>query len=412
MRAAGERGGPLAGLVVLDLTRVFAGPWATQVLADFGATVIKVEEPRQGDDTRAWGPPFQDNPADPERPLTPYFLACNRNKKSIAVDIASAEGADVVRRLAARADVMIENFKVGGLKRYGLDHASLTALNPRLVTCSITGFGQTGPYAPRGGYDFLIQGMGGFMSVTGQPDGEPTKLGLPITDIVTGLYATIAIQTALRHRDATGEGQHIDCALLDATIACLSNQSHSYLMGGPVPHRMGNAHPTVTPYRVFAVADGHVIVASAVDRQYQALCRMLGRTDLATDPRYATSPARLTNRAELEADLETEFARLTKDEAIARMVEHGVPGGPINTVADVFDDPQVRERRMVGTITDAAGTTVPTVRFPPVMERSPPEPPAPPPQLGEHTREVLAELGLDDAAVERMAEAGTIRLGR
>lgn len=406
---ADGRTGPLAGIKVVDLTRIVAGPWATQILGDFGADVVKVEEPRGGDDTRKWGPPFLPTGPDPGETYSAYFICANRNKRSVAIDIAAKEGADIVRRMAAEADVFVENFKVGGLKRYGLDYASLAAINPRLVYCSVTGFGQSGPYAPRGGYDFLLQGMGGFMSVTGPADGEPNKVGIPVADLLTGLYATIAIQAALRHRDLTGEGQHIDCALLDTVVACLINQSHSWLLGGPVPGRMGNGHPTVVPYRTFEVADGHVIVAVGNDRQFQALCRMLERPDLAADPRYASGVDRLANRASLEAEIAAAMAGFTKDAVIARMAEYAVPGGPINTIDEVFADPHVVARGMLAAIDDAGGIAVPTVRFPPVLSRTPAELRSPPPRLGEHTIEVLADLGFDEAATARLLAAGTVR---
>ena len=338
----------LSGVRVLDLSRVLAGPWAAQTLGDLGAEVIKIEQPGKGDDTRAWGPPWLIE-ADGSL-FSAYYLACNRNKRSVAIDIARPEGAALVRQLAMDCDVVIENFKVGGLARYGLDQASLRAANPRLVYASITGFGQDGPYAPRGGYDFLVQGMGGLMSITGAPErtpgGGPLKAGVALIDVMTGLYATIAILAALRHRDATGVGQHIDCALLDTSVAVLANQGMNWLVGGMVPQPMGNAHPNAVPYRAFAVADGHVIVTVGNDSQFRAFCALLGRDDLATDPRFVTNALRVVNRNALEAALQESLATRQRDEVLAEMAAQGVPGGPINRLDQVFADPQVIARGM------------------------------------------------------------------
>ena len=334
---------PLAGLKVVELARILAGPWAGQLLADLGATVIKVERPVTGDDTRAWGPPFVED----GEGSAAYFHSCNRGKRSITVDFETSEGQAMIRELAAAADVVIENFKVGGLARYGLDHASLSKLNPRLITCSITGFGQTGPYASRAGYDFIIQGMGGIMDLTGDPDGEPQKIGVAFVDIFTGVYAATAILAALRGRDVTGEGAHIDLALLDTQVAVLANQAMNFLVSGQAPHRMGNRHPNIAPYQVFAVADGYVIVAVGNDSQFRALCALLGRPELGEDARFGTNPDRVRNRDALEASLAPALAVRHRTELLGALAAAGVPAGPINDVAEVFADPQVIARGMV-----------------------------------------------------------------
>ncbi|WP_332811338.1 CaiB/BaiF CoA transferase family protein [Sphingomonas sp.] len=331
---------PLAGIRVIELARILAGPWAGQLLADLGAEVIKIEQPGRGDDTREWGPPFVES-ADGS---AAYFHGCNRGKASLAIDIASAEGQRQIKELVAQSDVLIENFKVGGLRKYGLDHASLSRINPRLITCSITGFGQTGPYAGRAGYDFMIQGMGGIMDLTGEPGGEPQKTGVAIADIFTGLYASTAILAALRGRDTTGEGAHIDLALLDTQVAMLANQAMNYLVSGEVPHRMGNAHPNVTPYQTFAVADGYVIVAVGNDRQFRDLCNLLGLTSLAADPEFASNADRIRNRERLTATLAPALLLQARDPLLAALAAAGVPAGPINDLAQVFDDPQVVAR--------------------------------------------------------------------
>ena len=326
---------PLQGLKVVELARILAGPWAGQLLADLGAEVIKVERPGIGDDTRAWGPPFAEDGS------AAYFHGCNRGKTSVAIDLESAEGQAAVRALVRDADVLIENFKVGGLVKYGLDHASLSALNPRLIYCSITGFGQNGPYAGRAGYDFIIQGMGGIMDLTGEPDGVPQKSGVAFADIFTGMYASTAILAALRGRDATGAGCHIDMALFDTQVAVLANQAMNYLIGGEVPRRLGNAHPNIAPYQVFAVADGHVIVAAGNDRQFERLLALLG---LAADARFGSNAERVRNRAALDALLAPAIAPRRRDEFLAALAAAGVPAGPINDVGAVFADPQVIAR--------------------------------------------------------------------
>ena len=393
---------------MLDLSRVLAGPWASQVLGDLGAEIIKVERPGAGDDTRHWGPPYLPGSTD-----AAYFLCANRNKRSVTIDFTKPDGQALIRRLAGRSDVVLENFKVGGLARYGLDHTSLSAQNPRLITCSITGFGQTGPYAHRAGYDFLMQGMGGLMSVTGrqddEPGGGPQKVGVALTDVLTGLYASTAILAALAHRDRTGEGQHIDLALLDVQVASLANQTMNFLVGGQVPGRMGNAHPSIVPYQDFPSADGYFIIAVGNDRQFASLARAMDRPDWAADPAYATSAARVANRLELVGKI----ARISRTRSTAAWValleQSGVPCGPINTLAEVFDDPQVQARGTRIAMTHGTGADVSLVANPIRMSVTPPAYGLPPPMLGEHTRDVLTEqLGLDAVALDALAVAGVI----
>jgi crotonobetainyl-CoA:carnitine CoA-transferase CaiB-like acyl-CoA transferase len=331
---------PLEGLKVLELARILAGPWAGQLLADLGAEVIKVERPGAGDDTRHWGPPFAEDGA------AAYFHACNRGKKSVAIDLESKAGQEQVRALAAQSDVLIENFKVRGLARYGLDYASLTAVNPGLVYCSITGFGQTGPYASRAGYDFIIQGMGGAMSLTGEPDGEPQKSGVAYADLFTGLYSTVAILAALRERDRTGRGAHVDMALLDSQVSVLANQALNWMVSGKVPHRMGNGHANLVPYQAFKVADGEVIIAVGNDRQFARLCEILSLPALVEDERFRTNPARVVNRAVLLPMLEEALRGRGREELSEALEAAGIPAGPINDVAQVFADPQVVARGM------------------------------------------------------------------
>jgi crotonobetainyl-CoA:carnitine CoA-transferase CaiB-like acyl-CoA transferase len=331
---------PLAGVRVIELARILAGPWAGQLLADLGAEVIKIERPGSGDDTRSWGPPFADDGA------AAYFHSCNRGKASIAVDFESPEGQAKVRELVADADVVIENFKVGGLARYGLDHASLAEINPRLITCSITGFGQDGPYAKRAGYDVMIQAMGGIMDLTGEPDGQPQKIGVAFADIFTGVYAVVAILAALRGRDATGAGAHIDMALLDTQVAVLANQAMNFLVSGEVPKRLGNKHPNIAPYQSFAVADGFVVIAVGNDRQFRSLAGLLGLAALGEEERFATNAARVRNRDALEAALVPVLLQRRRDELLAALEAAGIPAGPINDLAQVFADPQVEARGM------------------------------------------------------------------
>jgi crotonobetainyl-CoA:carnitine CoA-transferase CaiB-like acyl-CoA transferase len=331
---------PLAGLRVVELARILAGPWAGQLLADLGAEVVKIERPVTGDDTRQWGPPFAADGS------AAYFHACNRGKKSVAIDLATLDGQEQVRALAADADVLIENFKVGGLARYGLDHSSLSALNPGLVYCSVTGFGQTGPYAGRAGYDFVIQAMGGAMSLTGEPDGAPQKSGVAYADLFAGLYATVAILAALRERDRTGRGAHIDLALLDSQVAVLGNQALNWMVSGEVPRRMGNGHANLVPYQAFKVADGEVIVAVGNDRQFGRLCAILDLPALAADQRFRTNPARVANRAELIALLQARMLERRLGEFSAALEAAGIPAGPVNPIDAVFAHPQVVHRGM------------------------------------------------------------------
>ena len=386
----------LAGVRVLDLTRVLAGPWCTQVLADLGADVIKVERPGSGDDTRGWGPPFLKDAEGNETPESAYFLCANRNKRSLTVDLSTAQGQAIIRRLAMRSDVLVENFKVGDMARHGLDAATLRAAHPRLVYCSITGFGQDGPYAQRAGYDFAVQGLGGLMSVTGAADGEPQKVGVAVADLFTGMYATVAILAALRHRDATGEGQAIDMALLDAQVAMLANLGSHYLVGGEVPARQGNAHANIVPYQVFAVADGHIIVAVGNDRQFARLCELLGEPELASDERFSTNAGRVRHRDVLVPQLQSALMSRDRQTWLVLLEAAGVPCGPVNDIADVFGDPQVRARDMCINMEHQSAVSLPLVASPIKMSATPIRYVRPPPLLGEHTEEILAEMeGID-----------------
>ncbi|MCB8837691.1 CaiB/BaiF CoA-transferase family protein [Aurantimonas sp. VKM B-3413] len=366
---------PHAGLKVLELARILAGPWIGQTLADLGADVIKVESP-EGDDTRGWGPPFVERAG---TRTAAYFHACNRGKRSVVADFATEEGRQTVLALAREADVLIENFKVGGLKKFGLDYASLAAINPRLVYCSVTGFGQDGPYAGRAGYDFMIQGMGGIMSLTGDPAGEPQKIGVAFADIFTGLYGTIAIQAALTERERTGRGRHVDMALYDCMAGVLANQALNYFATGVAPARLGNAHPNIVPYQVFPAADGHLIVACGNDRQYARLIEVLGLPGLAGDTRFATNEGRVAARAILVPLIEAATARFVRDDLLARLEAVGVPAGPINDVAEVFADPQIVHRGMRIERDGVSG-----VRTPIVLSGEPLEADRPAPALGEH----------------------------
>jgi crotonobetainyl-CoA:carnitine CoA-transferase CaiB-like acyl-CoA transferase len=369
---------PLAGLRVLELARILAGPWAGQLLADLGAEVIKVERPEVGDDTRTWGPPFVKD-AEGHAWGSAYFHCCNRGKSSIAIDFETEEGRAAIRDLAAQSDVLIENFKVGGLAKYGLDYASLKAVNPRLVYCSITGFGQTGPYAERPGYDYIIQGMSGLMDVTGEPEREPQKVGVAVVDIFTGIYASTAILAALRQRDVTGEGAHVDMALFDVATSILANQATNFLFSGRSPNRLGNAHPNIAPYQVFAVADGHVIVAVGNDRQFQSLCKAIGATAIGADPDFATNGLRVKNRDRLTDGLSPLIRLYPRDRFLAMLEAAGVPGGPINRIEDVFADPQIIHRGLKLELAGPDGTVVPSVASPIVIDghRMAAETPAP-----------------------------------
>lgn len=381
---------PLQGIRVIELARILAGPWAGQVLADLGADVIKVESP-QGDDTRKWGPPFVEG-KDGENLSAAYYHSCNRGKRSIALDFSTPEGAETVRRLVADADILIENFKLGGLKKYGLDYESLKAVNPKLIYCSITGFGQDGPYAPRAGYDFIVQGMSGLMSITGEPDREPQKVGVAVTDIFTGLYSVIAMQAALRHAEKTGEGQHIDMALLDTQVSVLANQNLNYLVSGTAPNRMGNAHPNIAPYEVLPVSDGHFILAVGNDSQFAKFCTVIGRPELAEDPAFATNSARVANRHALRGHTVPALAGFGRAEILAALEQAGVPASPINDISQTFADPQVVARGMRLDLDDGHGNALPSVRAPMVMSATPLAYERPSPRLGEHTDEILAEL--------------------
>ncbi len=406
MSAAGPQA--LAGVRVLDLTRVLAGPWCTQMLADLGADVVKVERPGSGDDTRGWGPPFLRDADGNDTAESAYYLCANRNKRSLTVDIATEEGQAIIRRLALHSDVLVENFKVGDMARHGLDAATLRAANPRLVYCSISGFGQDGPYAQRAGYDFAVQGLGGLMSVTGNADGEPQKVGVAVADLFTGMYATVAILAALRHRDATGDGQVIDLALLDTQVAMLANLGSHYLVGGEVPPRQGNAHANIVPYQVFPVADGHLVVAVGNDRQFARLCGLLDLAVLADDSRYATNPARVRHRETLVPLLQDAFRTKERRAWLASLEAAGIPCGPVNDIADVFADPQVRARGMVGHVEHPHAGMVPLVASPLKLSATPVDLRHAPPLLGQHTDEVLREAGYDDEEIAALRTRGAI----
>lgn len=395
--------GALSHLRILDLSRVLAGPWAGQLFADMGAEVIKVEHPKGGDDTRAWGPPFLKDASGGDTTESAYYLSANRGKRSVTIDFTVPEGQDLIRRLAARSDVVLENFKVGGLARYGLDYAGLKTVKPDIVYCSITGFGQDGPYAQRAGYDFLIQGMGGLMSLTGAPDGEPMKAGVALTDIFTGMYAGFAVLAALAHRDRTGQGQHIDLALLDVQVAVLANQASNYLVGGQTPRRLGNAHPNIVPYQAFATLDGHIILAVGNDGQFRRFCEVAGCPELAGDPRYATNAGRVGNRKGLVPVLETLIAARTSGDWIDALEAAQVPCGPINTLAEVFSDPQVRHRGMALTLPHPISGAVTLAANPVKMSETPVTCERPPPILGADTADVLEELlGLAPDEIENL----------
>lgn len=404
---------PLSHIRVLDLSRVLAGPWCTQNLADLGAEVVKIEKPDGGDDTRAWGPPWLKDTSGHDTAESAYYLSCNRGKKSVALDIARPEGQRIARELARRCDVLVENFKVGGLAKYGLDWDSLRAINPRLVYCSITGFGQDGPYAARAGYDFIVQGMGGLMSVTGEPDGTPgggpQKVGVAVADLFAGMYATVAVLAALTFRERTGQGQRIDLSLLDAQVAMLANQNMNFLIGGQPPVRLGNAHPNIVPYQTFATADGHLILAVGNDAQFRRFCAVAGCAHLADDARYASNRARVANRAALIAQLTPLLRTRTTREWVAALEAAGVPCGPINRLDEVFDDPQVKHRGMRIELPHPLAGSLPLVANPIRLSASPVTHGAAPPLLGQHTEEILqAWLGLSSAELARLREAGIV----
>jgi crotonobetainyl-CoA:carnitine CoA-transferase CaiB-like acyl-CoA transferase len=389
--------GPLAGYKVLDMSRILAGPWAGQLLADLGADVIKVERPKCGDDTRSWGPPYLKDREGNDTEDAAYFFCANRGKKSVTVDITCPEGQEIIRQLANQSDVLIENYKVGGLANYGLDYHSLSKINPKLIYCSITGFGQTGPYADLPGYDFLIQGMGGLMSVTGEPDdpkkeiGGPTKVGVAVTDLFTGLYASNAIQAALIERQNSGLGQYIDLALLDVQAATLANQASNYLVGGLVPERLGNAHPNIVPYQAFSTSDGHIIIAVGNDQQFSRLCDALQRSDLANDERFITNGARVNNRKHLCDVIQQNLKQHGSAHWLEKLKQCSVPCGPINTIDQVFKDPQVLARGMVISASESRSGKVSMVGNPIKYGRSISEGSLAPQQLGESTDQVLAD---------------------
>ena len=401
----------LDGIKVLDLSRVLAGPWSTQILADFGADVLKVELPGKGDDTRAWGPPFlklPDGSDDPQE--SAYYLCANRNKRSAAIDLSKPEGQALVRRLAQEADILVENFKVGGLARYGLDYESIHALNPRLVYCSITGFGQAGPYRDRGGYDFVAQGMGGFMSITGEEHGGPLRAGVAMADLSTGMYATVSILMALRHAERTGEGQQIDISLLDTQIAMLANQGSNWLVGGVNPGRLGNRHPTVVPYKTFEVADGVMIIAIGNDGQFRNFCREMSVPEWADDERFATGRARLINRDAIEAMVQERVRGENKAALIERLAAVGVPAGPVNTVSEIFSDPFIEARGTVHRFERADGVAIPTVAFPGKLSATPAAYRHRPPKVGEQSRELLGEwLALGEDELAALENAGIVQ---
>jgi len=401
---------PLAGIRVLELARVLAGPWAGQMLADMGADVIKVENPEGGDDTRAWGPPFVEG-VDGENLSAAYYHSTNRGKRSIAVDLKTEKGQAIVCRLAAQSDVLIENFKLGGLKKYGLDYESLKKVNPKLVYCSITGFGQDGPYASLAGYDYIVQGMSGFMSITGETDGQPMKAGVAIADIFTGIYAVTAIQGALIHAMKTGEGQQVDMALLDVMSSVLANQNMNYLISGISPVKLGNAHPNISPYEVIPVHDGHIILAVGNDGQFRRFCRILGIEHVADDERYATNKARVAHRIEVRSLLTAETTKWPKADLLAACGENAVPVGPINSIGEMFEDPQVKARGLRIDLEAADGTIIPGVRSPIVLSETPLAYHRPSPKVGEHTDEILAELNAIEEESNRWKEPGKPQKG-
>lgn len=381
----------LAGVRILDLSRVLAGPSCTQLLGDLGADVIKVERPGRGDDTRHWGPPFLQDANGP-RPESGYYLAANRNKRSIAIDFTQPEGARLITRLAGKCDILVENHRVGSLARYGLDGSTLAKRYPRLIYCSITGFGQTGPHAADAGYDFLAQAMSGIMSITGEIDGSPMKVGVGVADLMCGMYATVAVLAALRFRDASGLGQHIDLSLFDCTVAWLANRASDFLITGDSPKRFGNAHPSIVPYNIYPTQDAWVVIACGNDSQFKNLCAVLGDQPWANDPRFATNPMRLQNRGELESQIAQVTRSRTTTDWIAKLKAHNIPGGPVMTVPEALSHAQTQARSMTSSVTASDGTTVPIVANPIRASHTPPSYRLAPPALGEHTDEILDEL--------------------
>ena len=405
--------GPLSHIRVLDLSRVLAGPWAAQNLGDLGAEVIKVERPGAGDDTRGWGPPFIKDGEGKDTKEAAYYASVNRNKKSITLDLSKPEGQAIAREIAAKSAVLIENYKVGTLKRYGLGYDDLKKANPSLVYCSVTGFGQDGPYAPRPGYDFIFQGMGGLMSITGERDGQPgagpQKVGIAITDVLTGMYASVGILAALTHRERTGEGQYIDCALLDTIIAFNANQIVSYFCSGRIPIRYGNAHAQVVPYEVFPTSDGHIILAIGNDGQFKRFCEIAGCAELADEPRFKTNSQRIVHRAELIPLIAEVMRQRSKQEWIAALEEATVPCGPINNMKEVFEDPQVKHRGLRIDMPHPGGGTAPVVASPMRLSETPVEYRIAPPLLGQHNEEIYRGLlGKSEAELARLKSTGIV----
>jgi len=401
--------GPLAGFRVLDLSRILAGPWASQMLADLGAEVIKIERPGSGDDTRAWAPPYMPDESGEPTTEAAYFHSANRGKQSVCIDMSKQQGQVLIQDLVRHSDVLIENFKVGGLKKYGLDYESLKLLNPGLVYCSITGFGQTGPYAERAGYDFMIQAMGGMMSVTGEAQGKPMKIGVALADILTGLYAANAIQAALIHRQKTGEGQYIDMALLDVQVAALANQAMNYLASGNNPRRLGNAHPNIVPYQAFQTSDGHIILAIGNDAQFQRFCELSGRSDLAEDARFQNNSDRVRHRDLLVPQVVDMMQAHDSDWWLRELNARSIPCGPINNLDQVFADAQVKHRGMQLELEHTTAGKVASVANPIKMSQTPLAYDRAPPLLGQHTSEVLFDiLGLEQAAIDQLRDTGVI----
>ena len=398
--------GPLSHIKVLDLSRVLAGPWASQILADLGADVIKVERPGVGDDARAWGPPFLEDGKGQYTKESGYYLTANRGKRSITLSLDEPEGQEIVRQLAAKSDILLENFKVGTLDRFGLGYEALRAINPRLIYCSITGFGQTGPKKSLLAYDFLIQAMGGLMSVTGErddkPGGGPQKVGIPIIDLITGIYASVAMLAALAGREVSGKGEYIDIGMLDVQVGMLANQAMNYLVTGATPKRTGNAHPNIQPQNVFRCKDGDVVLVVGNDGQFQKLCGVLGRPELGSDERSATNAARVRNHGFLQPLIEEAFAREPRSYWVERLSDAGVPCGPINSIPEVFDDAQVKERGMLRYLPHPAGSQVPQVVSPFRFTNAPLEYQTPPPLLGQHSDEILRSLGIDEARIAQL----------
>lgn len=407
---ASGQSGPLSGLKVLDLTRILAGPTCTQLLGDLGADVVKIERPGEGDDTRKWGPPFLKRADGSASDTAAYYLSSNRNKRSVTIDITQGEGQALVRRMAAESDIVVENFKVGGLAKYGLDYFGLKEVKPDIIYCSVTGFGQTGPYAPRAGYDYLAQGMGGIMSLTGEIEGRPMKVGVGISDVMCGMYASVAILSAILHRNKTGKGQYIDLALLDTQVSWLVNEGLNYLTSGEVPPRRGPEHPNIVPYSTLPTADGYFILAVGNDAQFARFCSFAGAPELIEDPRFRTNKDRVTNRAEIYALLPDITKRKTSQEWLEGLAGLGVPAGAVNDLGEVFADPQVRQREMQVTLPypDSQSGTVDLIGNPIKMSETPVTYRRPPPTMGQHTDEVLEDLGLSAEDLAALRQKGVI----